>query len=86
MSNLALLFGPVGPEVLIILLLIVLLFGAGRIPKLARSTGEAIGEFRRGREETDNEDITETDTTTESQDGKSTSSNSVDTETARADQ
>lgn len=80
-----LLFGPVGPEVLIILLLIVLLFGAGRIPKLARSTGEAIGEFRRGREETDNEDPTGTDTPTESRTEESTGSERVDTERARVD-
>ena len=86
MYDLALLFGPVGPEVLIILLLIVLLFGAGRIPKLARSTGEAIGEFRRGREETDNEAVAEPDTTTDSQNGESTGTERVDTETAQVDQ
>jgi sec-independent protein translocase protein TatA len=42
---------PGGPELLIILVVIVLLFGANKIPKLARSTGQAMGEFRRGREE-----------------------------------
>lgn len=45
------LFGPVGPEMLIILLILVLLFGANRIPKLARSTGQAVTEFQQGREE-----------------------------------
>nr|WP_121822110.1 twin-arginine translocase TatA/TatE family subunit [Halostella salina] len=46
---------PGGPELLVILGIAVLLFGADRIPKLARSTGEAIGEFRKGREELEQE-------------------------------
>jgi sec-independent protein translocase protein TatA len=45
------LFGPVGPELLIVLLIIVFLFGANKIPKLARSSGEAMGQFKKGREE-----------------------------------
>ncbi|QAU11867.1 twin-arginine translocase TatA/TatE family subunit [Halorubrum sp. BOL3-1] len=51
------LFGglPVGPELLIILLVLVLLFGANKIPKLARSTGQAMGEFKKGREEIEDE-------------------------------
>jgi sec-independent protein translocase protein TatA len=46
---------PGGPEVLVVLLILVLLFGANKIPKLARSTGQAMGEFRRGREEIEDE-------------------------------
>lgn len=46
---------PGGPELLIVLAVIVLLFGANKIPKLARSTGQAMGEFRRGREEIETE-------------------------------
>ena len=46
---------PGGPELLLILALAVLLFGANKIPKLARSTGEAIGEFKKGREEVEEE-------------------------------
>ncbi len=51
------LFGgiPVGPELLIIVLVLVLLFGANKIPKLARSTGQAMGEFKKGREEIEDE-------------------------------
>ncbi len=37
-----------GPEILIILVVLVLLFGAKRIPDLARNLGRSIGEFRRG--------------------------------------
>lgn len=46
---------PGGPELLIVLVVIVLLFGANRIPKLARSSGQAIGEFQRGREQIEEE-------------------------------
>lgn len=42
---------PGGPELLIILVIVVLLFGANKLPSLARSTGQAAGEFRRCREE-----------------------------------
>ncbi|RNJ26129.1 twin-arginine translocase TatA/TatE family subunit [Halosegnis longus] len=40
---------PAGPELLIVLAVAVLLFGANKIPKLARSSGEAMGEFQKGR-------------------------------------
>ena len=46
---------PGGPELLIILLIAVLLFGANKLPKLARSSGQAMGEFQKGREEIDQE-------------------------------
>lgn len=46
---------PGGPEMLIVLLIVVLLFGANKLPKLARSTGQAMGEFRRGRDELETE-------------------------------
>ncbi len=43
------------PELVVILLIFVLLFGANKIPKLARSTGEAMGEFQKGRQEVEQE-------------------------------
>jgi sec-independent protein translocase protein TatA len=42
-------------EMVVILLIAVLLFGANKIPKLARSTGEAMGEFKKGRQEVEQE-------------------------------
>lgn len=38
-------------EILVIVLVIVLLFGAKRIPDLARSLGRSISEFKKGRKE-----------------------------------
>lgn len=38
-------------EVLIILLVLILLFGAKRIPDLARSLGRSLSEFKKGRAE-----------------------------------
>jgi sec-independent protein translocase protein TatA len=43
------------PEMVVVFLIAVLLFGANKIPKLARSTGEAMGEFQKGREEVEEE-------------------------------
>jgi sec-independent protein translocase protein TatA len=39
------------PEILVILLVLILLFGAKRIPDLARSLGKSLSEFKKGREE-----------------------------------
>ena len=36
------------PELLILLLLVMLLFGASRLPKLARSLGQSSKEFKKG--------------------------------------
>ena len=39
------------PEILVILLIILLLFGAKRLPDLARSLGKSLREFKKGRDE-----------------------------------
>ena len=49
------LFGPVGPEILIIIAVLILLFGASRIPKVARSFGKTFGSFKKGRAEIEEE-------------------------------
>jgi sec-independent protein translocase protein TatA len=44
------------PELLIILIIILLLFGTTKLPKLARSLGEASKEFKKGVAERDKEE------------------------------
>ena len=52
------------PELLIVLLVILVLFGGAKLPKLARSMGQAQSEFKRGIKEappSDDDDTTPTD-------------------------
>jgi sec-independent protein translocase protein TatA len=56
---------PGGGEWILILLAILLLFGAKRIPDLARSLGRSLSEFKKGKEEGD-----KTDKLDQSEDGK----------------
>jgi sec-independent protein translocase protein TatA len=54
--------GRVGPlELVLILVALLLLFGARRIPEIARSLGRAISQFRRGMRDSmsDNNDKTD---------------------------
>jgi sec-independent protein translocase protein TatA len=44
------------PELIIILVIVLLLFGTTRLPKLAKSLGEASREFKRGTEERESEE------------------------------
>jgi sec-independent protein translocase protein TatA len=46
------LFGPIGiPELLIILAIIVLIFGASRLPEIGRGIGQGIKNFKSGMKE-----------------------------------
>ena len=40
-----------GPEVILILVVVLLIFGAAKLPQLARSLGASAKEFRKGVEE-----------------------------------
>jgi len=54
--TLPLFIGGLGPpELLLIAGVMILLFGASKLPKLARSMGTATGEFKKGREEVEDE-------------------------------
>jgi sec-independent protein translocase protein TatA len=46
-------FGLGAPELLIVLLIVLLLFGGAKLPKLARSLGEASREFKKGIDDKD---------------------------------
>jgi sec-independent protein translocase protein TatA len=45
-----------GPEILIIVLVVLVLFGGSQIPKLARNLGSAQKEFKKGLEEAQKDD------------------------------
>jgi len=45
-----------GPQLLIILAIVLLLVGGSQLPKLARSLGQAQKEFKQGSEDADNPD------------------------------
>jgi sec-independent protein translocase protein TatA len=42
-----------GPDLFIILLIVLVLFGAKKLPDLARSLGQSMNEFRKAREDVD---------------------------------
>ena len=44
-----------GQEIIILAIIIIVLFGARKIPKLARSIGQASGELKKGRLESEKE-------------------------------
>ena len=46
-------FSPI--EIALIVVVIIVLFGASKIPELARSLGKATGEFKKGKTEIENE-------------------------------
>ena len=51
-----------GPDLLIIVGIIVLLFGSSQLPKLARSLGQASKEFKKGISDEENDDAGGTET------------------------
>lgn len=43
------------PELILILVIILVLFGARRLPEIGRALGRALGEFKKGMQETKKE-------------------------------
>lgn len=54
-NSLAFLQGLGGPELVVIFVVILLLFGAKKIPELARGLGKSMGEFKKARDEFERE-------------------------------
>lgn len=55
MNIIASLFNLAGPDMLIILLIVLLLFGAKKLPELARGMGQAFKEFNKAKDEFERE-------------------------------
>lgn len=55
MTPLASLFNLAGPDLIIILLVVLLLFGAKKLPELARGMGQAVREFTKAKDEFERE-------------------------------
>lgn len=53
LATLGNLFG--GPDMIIILLVVLLLFGAKKLPELARGLGQSLNEFKKAREDVEHE-------------------------------
>ena len=56
MNNLLLFWAPGLPETIIILVIVLVLFGANRLPQLAKGMGESIRNFKQGMTEAQAED------------------------------
>jgi sec-independent protein translocase protein TatA len=59
MNAIFLLGMPGGSEMLIVFLVVLLLFGGTRLPKLAKGLGESIKEFKKGTSGEDDDEIAE---------------------------
>lgn len=46
---------PSGPDMMILLLIVLVLFGAKKLPELARGLGQSVNEFKKAKEEFDKE-------------------------------
>lgn len=60
-----------GPEWIVVLVIVLLLFGSTQLPKLARSLGQAQKEFKQGMDEGSTNTNTNTDATDSATDAKS---------------
>lgn len=53
--NIASLFNLAGPDLIVILVIVLLLFGAKKLPELARGLGQAMREFSKAKDEFERE-------------------------------
>ena len=52
-------FGIGMQELILILVICLLVFGAAKLPEIGRNLGKAIGEFKKGMKDDDNNEITD---------------------------
>lgn len=64
MNHSFLMFNFGGQEMIVVFLIVLLLFGAKKLPQLARGIGKSMGEFKRAREEFEHEITRAEDDTT----------------------
>lgn len=60
------------PELLIVLAVLLLLFGARKLPDIARSIGKSTSEFKKGMREARHEELTGSDDVPEKEEPKTT--------------
>jgi sec-independent protein translocase protein TatA len=70
MNNLLLLWAPGGWELIIVLVIVLILFGANRLPQLAKGMGESIRNFKSGMAEAEAEDAKRDKAKAEAEDAK----------------
>lgn len=58
MTNMLAIFGLGTPEIILIVVLILVLFGAKKLPELARGLGKSLGEFKKAKKELEDELMT----------------------------
>ena len=64
-------FSRIGPwEIILVLAVLLLLFGAKKIPEIARSLGKSLGEFKKGQQDASSSDSSETEKKDESKPSK----------------
>ncbi|HEX2031117.1 MAG TPA: twin-arginine translocase TatA/TatE family subunit [Actinomycetota bacterium] len=61
------------PELLLVLAVLLLLFGARKLPDIARSIGKSTSEFKKGMREAKQEDLTGSDEAAEAEEPRTTS-------------
>jgi sec-independent protein translocase protein TatA len=62
------------PEIILVLVIVLIIFGAGKLPQIGNALGKSIKEFRKGRSEND-EEKNKVKTTTEPVDSESKEKN-----------
>jgi sec-independent protein translocase protein TatA len=74
---------PSGPDLIILLVIVLVLFGAKRLPELARGLGQSVNEFKKAKDEFDKEVAKPS---SESKDSPDLTSSTASTSETKSDQ